>query len=254
MGVTDQKYRYRATPQVSASQVAEYLSATSTRRKRIIRDARFPKASITAQYDGARVGFVNFLDDDSRSFNHLAVAKSGLEKRKLRPDATDWLRRDSDGSMEALEAFQSAYNKLGFSKVLCQRVLGKQVPLDLWSTTKISVNLDLIVRRPVMNGADKIGGTIFLFSKGEPSTKARVERSKVIAGLILTYCANSPTIKGLGAADPSLCLAVDVFSHTAHKPPGTFATKLRNVEDAAEEIAARWKTIPPPDDYDGPDF
>lgn len=250
MGVTDQKYRYRANPQMSANQIAEYLGVSSTRRKRIIRDARFPKNSIVAQYDGAREGLVNFLNDDLRNFKHLADARDRLEKRKLRADATVWLRRDSDGSIEAMDAFQSAYNKIGVAKLRAEKLIGYKTILDQWPT-KISVNIDLILRKPVMNGNDLIGGAIFLFSKGEASTKARVERSKIIAGLIYTYCAGK--LQALGAADPALCLAIDVFSGAAQRPPGTFAAKLKNVGDACEEIRDRWKTIAPPDDYDGPD-
>jgi hypothetical protein len=68
---------------------------------------------------------------------------------------------------------------------------------------------------------------------------------------MFTYC--GAALQAMGTPDPALCLAVDVFAGTAHKPPGTFATKLKHVADACEEIAARWKTIPPPDDYDGPE-
>jgi hypothetical protein len=49
-----------------------------------------------------------------------------------------------------------------------------------------------------------------------------------------------------GAPDPSLCSAVDVVSGKAQTPPGTFARKLRNVADACDEIAARWKAIAHP--------
>jgi len=236
---------------MSASQIAEYLYATSTRRKRIIREARFPKNSVSALYNGARDGLVDFLNDGSRSLSHLTDATDHLEKREKRPDATDWLRRDSRSSIEALDAFIKAYNKLGFSKFDCFRVVGKQPHLDPWKTTRISVNLDVTIRKPTQGNHGLVGGAIFLFSKGEASTKARVDRCKVIAGLIYTFCGHH--LKEMGDADPSLCLAVDVFARASHRPPGTFAAKLKNVEDACEEIASRWKTILPPDDYDGPE-
>jgi hypothetical protein len=49
-------------------------------------------------------------------------------------------------------------------------------------------------------------------------------------------------------------MAIDVFGPTAYLPQGTFAKKLGHLRDASDEIAARWKTVPPPPDYDGPDF
>ena len=236
---------------MSANQIAEYLSASPTRRKRIIRDARFPKTSVVAQYDKAREGLVNFLADGTRSFKHLAGATDYLTKREARADASDWLKRDSRSSIEALEVFQRAYNKLGIAKLDCQEVPGRQPHLDMWPT-RVSVNLDLTVRKPVKGSdRDRIGGAILLFSRGEASGKARVERCKVIGGLVYTYCGRF--LSGTGQPDPTLCFAVDVFGQVAYTPPGTFSAKLKHVADACEEIAARWKTIAPPDDYDGPD-
>lgn len=251
MGASDQRYNYRPNPQVSANQIAEYLAASPTRRKRIIRDARFPKTSIVAQYDKAREGLVNFLADDTRSIKHLAGATEYLTRRNGRPDATDWLKRDGRFSMEAIEVFQLAYNKLPFVKLDCREVNGRQPHLDMWPT-RVSVNLDLTIHKPVKaSNRDRIGGAILLFSRGETSGRARTEHCKVIAGLIYTYCQRF--MSEHSDPDAGLCFAVDVFNRTAHTPPGTFAAKLRHVADACEEIAARWKTIPPPDDYDGPD-
>lgn len=232
--------------------MAEYLgsSTSSTRRTSIIREARFPKTSQVAQYDKAREGLVNFLGDGIRSYKHLADVEDYLEKRAARPTATDWIKRDSRFSKEAIAAFERAYNKLGLVKLDCRPIHGRLPHLDMWPT-RISVAMDFTVHKPIAGGKDSIGGAILLFSRGESSSKTRIERSKIIAGLIYTHC--NRFLKGLGNPEPSLCFAVDVFNGKAHTPPGTFARKLRNVADACDEIAARWKTIPPPEDYDGPD-
>ncbi|MHC2585390.1 hypothetical protein [Bradyrhizobium diazoefficiens] len=254
MGTTEDKpkFNYRATPQLSANQMAEYLSpsTSSTRRTGIIRDARFPKTSIVAQYARGREGLVNFLGDGTRSYGHLAEATVALEKREAKPGASTWMKRDSRGSIEAIEAFQRHYNKFGFSKLDCRPVHGRQPLLDLWPT-RISVSLDFTIHRSTTGGNNAVGGAVLLFSKGETSTNARVERSKIIAGLIHTYTGRF--LGGVGDPDPALCLAVDVFGGIAHKPPGSFVKKLRNVADACDEIAARWRTVRPPSGYDGPE-
>src|ERR1700719_3875591 len=113
MGTAERKYGYRATPQLSANQVAEYLMATSSGRKRIIQSARFPKRSVVAQYGKAREGLVNFLADGTRSIRHLADANDYLIKRGERAGASDWIKRDSKQSMEAITAFQNSYNRVG---------------------------------------------------------------------------------------------------------------------------------------------
>jgi hypothetical protein len=232
--------------------MAEYLcsSTSSTRRTTIIREAKFPKTSQVAQYDGSREALVNFLSDGTRNFRHFADAVGHLERRESRPGASDWLRRDSRNSIEAIAAFQSSYNKTGLNKLDCTRPSQRLPALEMWAT-RVTVSVDLIARRNVKEGPDEIGGIVFLFSRGEKSTATRLERSKTIAGLIYTFAREH--LSSIGEPSPSLCLAVDVFPGVAHKPPGTFVRKLRNIEDACNEISDRWARVLPPDDYDGPD-
>ncbi|MGD9814654.1 MAG: hypothetical protein AB7Q23_14285 [Hyphomonadaceae bacterium] len=250
MAASERKYGYRASPQVSASQMAEYVSASATRRISIRRAARFPKRSVVAQYDGAREGLVKFLGDGSRSLSHLADADERLLRRAARVDASDWMKRDCKLSVEALEAFQRAYNKLGLRALDCRPPPSRQPALDMWPT-KVTVTLDVTVHQHRKGEPDGIGGAILLFSKGEASSKKRIEQSKNVAGLILTYC--DRFLSGMGTPDRNLCLAVDVFGGVAHKPPGSFSKGLRDVENSCDEIAALWKATSPPDDYDGPD-
>jgi hypothetical protein len=233
--------------------MAEYLgsSTSSTRRTSIIREARFPKTSQVALYSKAREGLVNFLIDGTRSYRHIADAVDYLQRRETRPGASTWTKRDCRSSIEAFDAFQRGYNKLSIVKLDCRPIHGRQPHLDMWPT-RISVAMDFTVHKPVPGGKDRIGGAILLFSQGESSSRTRIERSKTIAGLIYTYC--NRFLSTAGDPDPTLCLAVDVFGGIAYPPQGTFTKKLRNVGDACDEIAARWRTITPPADYDGPDF
>ncbi len=229
--------------------MAEYIAASPTRQRAIRRDARFPKTSVVAQYKPAREGLIDFLDDASRSLNHLATATNRQERRENTSGVSDWVKRDSRLSIEAIEAFQRSYNQLGFAALDFEALPKRQPHLEIWPT-KVSVNLDLLVRSRQKDGNDKVGGVIFLFSKGEASSRKRIDQSKNVAGLILTYC--SHLMGGYGEADPKLCLAVDVFSGIAHTPPGSFSRGARQMEICSRDIADLWNRTPPPDDYDGP--
>lgn len=230
--------------------MAEYLYATAPRRKSIIRDARFPKKSVVAQYRTARDCLVDFLVDGTRSLNHIARAIDQLSRREARPTATEWLRRDSRSSIEAIEAFQRSYNRLGLAPINCERTHGRQPPL-VFGPTKVSVTLNVITRKRNLDGPDSIGGAIFIFSRGESSSRKRVERCKTIAGLAYDFCLAH--LSTLGTADTSICFGVDVFGRKSYKPQGTFARKRRQIQDSCDEIASRWRTVAPPSDYDGPD-
>jgi len=54
-----------------------------------------------------------------------------------------------------------------------------------------------------------------------------------------------------GDIDKKLCLAIDVFGGRSHGPQGI--RKIEHVREACEEIAARWRTVGPPPEYDGPE-
>ena len=65
------RYRLNVDPRLSANQLAEYLEATATRRKSIVREARFPKAAVVTQLKEARTSIAKLL-------THPAVAGETL--------------------------------------------------------------------------------------------------------------------------------------------------------------------------------
>jgi hypothetical protein len=161
------------------------------------------------------------------------------------------VRRDARSSIEAIEAFQSSYNKSGLSKFDCREVTGRQPHLDDWRT-KISVSLDLTVHKPTKAEKDKIGGVVFAFAKGEDKDNKRHERLKITANLIYVFCDRHLSFHG--EADKKLCFAVDVFARKLVQPTGEFLRGMKLIEESCEEVADRWPAISPPDDYDGPDW
>ncbi len=232
--------------------MAEYMSSgvTPTRRRTIIKEAQFPKTSMVAQYRGAREGLVKYLADGARSPRHLARATAGMAERSEESESP-WVKTDCKNSAEAIAAFERAYNRLSLRTLDCRAAAARGKQIDKYPTL-VSVGFDLTLHKPTAKGPDKFGAALFLFSRGEASTAVRKERCANVAGLIYTYCAQYLNGGGFGEADPALCLAVDVFSGIEHRCPGTFAKKIRHVEDSCSDIAAIWHTIAPPADYDGP--
>lgn len=241
MDVSLKQSRLKSTPEVSASLIAQYIRASPTRRKSMIRAAHFPKPDVIAQYDIAREGLVRFLTDDTRNYQHLANVKDRLREREERPESSDWEKDDSRRSIDAVEAFENGYNQMGFHRLECRRP-GSLPRFDLWPT-KIKVELDCITRKPDRLGPGPFGGAIFLFWKTRQETEARIDQCKTIAGLIYVYCERH--LAHLGTPNRSLCLAVDVFAERAIPAPSGFAQKLDYIEDACEEIAARWDEVKP---------
>lgn len=248
MASPSKKYRYNADPRLSANQLAEYLKASSARRKGIIKDAKFPRTAVVAQYRHAREGISKFICSDIRDKTILFSALEALADKESDEDATGWTRDDARRSIEAIQTFQNNMNAMGVDKLDCRPVAGSQPPLIIEGVT-ISVNLDATTHRP-LKGKDMVGGINFLFSKAETSGTARADRSKVSSVLALLFAQEH--LSYLGEADPAICFSFDVMAGKAYPAPRTYKQLLTNMEAACEEVALRWTVTPAPADYDGP--
>jgi hypothetical protein len=239
-----QKYGYNAVPRLSANTLSEYLTATSTRRKSIVQAAKFPKTAIVARYDAARDGITKYLCDLGRDAGILIDAMDSQKTRGENIEASEWIKNDSALSIEAIDNFHKAMNKLGLSKLECRPVTTNQPHLTI-EGVRISVSLDATVHRK-----ESVGGLILLFSKAEPSTTSRIDRCKTAA--VLAYLFTEQNLKYLGVPDHKLCFSVDVFGGKAHATPNTYKKKLDYIQSSCEEVALRWPITAPPADYDGP--
>lgn len=245
------KYGYNAEPRLSANQLSDYLTATPPRRKSIIQSAKYPKTVVVALYSGARDAIGNYLSDDLRSPKVFADALESIKAREGKLTASDWTKQDCALSIQAIDAFQSAYNSLGLAKISCKPIVSKQPKLPI-EGVDVSVALDGTTHRVGKNDEKQVGGLILLFSKSEASAKGREARCRTSAILAAVFAEKH--LAYLGQAEPKICYALDVFGKRIFPAPASFPTKLDHMSAACEEVALRWGHIEPPSDYDGPGF
>lgn len=243
------KYGFNPDPRLSANQLGEYLIASPTRRKTIVRDAKFPKTAMVARYEGARGGIADYLCDLGRKQGILFDAIDSIQTKLSDGEASDWKKNDCHLSIEAIQAFQHSYNSLGLNSIECRPVFGAQPKLSI-EGVDVSVSLDATTHRKDKKGNDIVGGVILLFSKAETSGTARKERCTTSAVLAAIFA--EKFLSHYGKADPKICFSVDVFGGKSYKAPNTYKKKLDNMHTSCEEIALRWPITEPPADYDGP--
>lgn len=243
------KYGYNADPRLSANQLSDYLTASPPRRKSIIQGAKYPKTVAVALYSGARDAIGNYLCDDLRSAKVFAEAIESIKARESKSTATDWVKQDCSLSIQAIEAFQNAYNSLGLAKISCKAVVSKQPKLQI-EGVDVSVALDGTTHRVGKDNETRVGGVILLFSKSDASAKNREARCRTSAVLAAVFAEKH--LAYLGKAEPKICYALDVFGKRIFPAPAAFPTKLDHMSAACEEVALRWGHISPPSDYDGP--
>jgi hypothetical protein len=138
------KYGFNPDPRLSANQLAEYLGASATRRKSIIRDAKFPRPVVVAQYRDARNGISRYLTNLTTAPDVLAETMIRLQQRETAPDASDWVRQDCTQSREAIDTFLRSFNALGLGRFEFRPMAANPPALQI-AGVSVVVSLDATV-------------------------------------------------------------------------------------------------------------
>ncbi len=230
-------HRYNPQPRLSANQTADYLYATPTNRRSILRDAKFPPTMIVIRYEDARPAMVERFADEGD-------LDGWIEKihRKAAVSTTEYQKLNCQLCIDALESFQASIRNLDAGKLRFRRPRRHFSKLMI-EGVHISVAIDLVVE-----GGDgkSVGGAIFVFSKAEKDER----KFKAIALLIHELL--KPHVKAPARVDPTLCMAIDVFNARIYRGKTQQKMLYNTVEASCEEIATRWPAIKPPANYNGP--
>ncbi len=238
-------------PRLSANQLAEYLTATPSRRTTIIREAKLPKTSQVALYRDARLAVARCLCAGPGDPDHVGLAISRLTERAADPDASAWTVDDCRRSVDALAAFARLSNELGLSRYEFRTVSGT-LPHLLIAGVAVSVSIAATLHRRSRGGTSQIGGLTLFLSKAKSEDAASPERAAVSALLCLMLA--EERLGHLGVADYRLCLVLDVGGGRVFPAPKGQARRRKDMTHACAEIARAWPTVAPPRDYDGPDL
>lgn len=106
---TAQNYGFHKKPRFSVNHLSTYMMArTAPQRKRVIREAKFPKNQPRAAYSDARGSIRDFLRRSTRDLSQFDFEIGRLEARLPR-EPEGWSRDEIKRTIEALKAFQETY-------------------------------------------------------------------------------------------------------------------------------------------------
>lgn len=225
--------------------LAEYLATTNaTQRTKVITAAKFPKKIEVASYGQIRKPLRDALTKDDFGRDDLEFLAGRLEAKA--EEESGWSRDEAMRCLRAVRAFQASFNPKSFSKLsLAASPKGLFVQV---ADVKVNIALDAMVTG-VKGDETYSGGLVLLygFSADRGDIKDRLSAT---SGLILWGLESSSQMKPL----PRLCMTVDLAQQDIVKASGSFARFRGRVEESCKEVSARWGSIAPPHDYDGPDW
>lgn len=216
------------TPKISLNKLGEYLDATPSRRRRIVKDQQAPQAFVVARYTDARDQIVSFLEGGMEDEGRLLAAASRL---RIEETTTDFAKQDKLASADAIEDFLDTSEQLDISGLSAYGTDKTTSEILEISGVSVSVRPDVILKDE--SGGKVIGAVKLHFSKSNPlSAKSR----EYAATALRVYLAEA----GHASVDHSKCFVVDIPTQQASHAAKAYKRKMNDIEAACEEIVARW--------------
>jgi hypothetical protein len=237
-------YGFNPNPEFSVNHISEYLATDNApQRTKIIRAAKFPKKVEISAYSQIRPALKAALtkpEFDRPGMEFLADRMATKARRE-----TGYARDEALRCEKAVTAFMGTMQPRPFRQMKISSAPSSLLLRQAGVRLKVTLDASVITES---NGLANSGGIVLLyaFSADRGSEEGRL---KAISGLML-WALEPGQMEPL----PRLCMAVDLADGNIVKASASHARFRQHVTESCHEVAARWDTIEPPDDYDGPEW
>ncbi len=218
----------RQQPRISVLKLAEYMGASTLRRRQIVRDQYDPPDQIVPQYRRVRSAVAAFLTRGARDLGILETAHQRLGRQE---GATEWAESDRVNSMMALEHFTRVAEQVRLGDGIFER--GLRSDAFFLGPVKVSVVPSVILLQE--GRGEPLGCIKLALSKN----RALDEAEGRTAATLLRYFVDTRG-EGYEKAVPRLCQVVDVFSEQVFAAPQPFKRTTREAQAACDEIGLVW--------------
>lgn len=222
-----------SSPKISLNKLGEYLDASPTRRRSIVKAQKKPPGEIVvARYGDAHAALKEYFAYPTDEFLPSRILE-------LRADlsGSPWARQDRQLSADVLEACVDLVELVhfdGYRAVPCPQ---KPQAALLIGGTKVSVRPDFLIVRA--EDASKIVGAMkFSFNKQHA---LQHEGCEYVATVLRKYL--EETYLDMSCqVESRLCIAIATSSKQVISAPKAYKSRMSAIEAACEEIAGRWAT------------
>lgn len=226
-------------PQLSVNKLAEYLTADSSRRKKILQDAKYPEEFKTTRYKEARLVAKQYI-------------AGKVDKTYVQKGIASFKQKEIEAAKIPNNEFQVNDNKL--SAIVLEQLLAISLAdlkgvavIDYAEPNKkimtkglaISVYPDLLTTKTIGN-TPNVGCIKLSLVKKSLSD----ESQKYVGVLLYEYAKKYIVDSNKGeVVGNKLCMSLDIFKQQFAVCPPSTITRLKKIEDACEEIVSRWDSI-----------
>jgi hypothetical protein len=237
-------YGFNAQPEFTVNHISEYLATENApQRTKIIRSAKFPKKVEISAYSQIRKALQSALSKpnfDRDGMEFLADRMSSKARLEVGYQRDEALRCE-----KAVRAFIGTLQPRSFGRMQIRSSPPSLLLNQKGVRLKITMDASIMIED---GGATNAGGIVLLYAFAADRGSMK-DRLSAITGLML-WAMESGQMEPL----PRLCIAADIAEGDIVRASTAHTRFRQRVTDSCSEIEARWKSIEPPDDYDGPDW
>lgn len=234
---TKQTHREAKRPQVSARYLADYMAASETARRTIIRGCKYQPIARVVQHDEARTAISHFVCAGGSDPAALAT-RARLLRERMTDD--DFERDVLDHNADYLDRFASVVGKVALPDAE-RMVPGRRSAIEL-NGLKVTVDLHFRFRRLTKTNKVRIGGGMLRYAKG----RALPDETGAWQSAFLHGYLDAARLDTSETVEPKLCVTLDAYAGTCHLAPSDAVRRFKNIEAACASIAERWSNIQPP--------
>lgn len=230
-------HRLSKEPKVSARHLADYMAASATAQRTIIRDCKYRPIGRIVQHDRAKVAIGRFIRDPDVAAEFLSEEAETLRNMM----ADDEFSRDVlDHNADYLDRFALVHGNVQMpaGEVLAP---GSAPSIELEGVT-VTCELQWRMRRQTKTNQIRIGAGALRYAKGKA-------QSEVVAcwhaALIFGYLGVT-TQDEEAKPETKLCTILDAYTGTIYPAPTNSVARFNQMRSACATIAERWPNIAAP--------
>lgn len=216
----------RLHPRISISKLGEYMSTSASRRRRIIRDQREPAEVKTLHCITARTALTSYLASSPQDPQRLLRT---IEALRRQTPQTLWKQREIPLNITALQRALKL-PPLNLEDLAPERPPDGRAAIAIGGV-RVVVRPDLILRD--RESGHVVGAVKLYLVKSVPLTDEA-------ADFVTTVLRQFVELAYQAQPHRQRCIFVDVFAMKMHTAPAAYKRRMKDLEAACEEIAARW--------------
>jgi hypothetical protein len=228
-------HREQAEPCMPARVLADFMVASETARRTLVRDCKYPPVGRLMQHGEARAAIAGFLRSDERDPARLMSVATMLRARTAGSAfmTTLWAR-----NADYLERFAGLWPAMGWPDATFTPGGGEVFRLN---GVRIRFDLAAGLARTSRRNVRRTGAVMLRYANGRAlDPEVAAWQSALLLGTL-----RGQAVDGADP-DPRLCLTVDGWAGVVHAAPSDSVRRCGHLAAACSTIAERWAAVGAP--------